>query len=179
MRYNRHSIRLHGYDYSQAGAYFVTICARNWQCLFGDIVHGEMVLNKYGKVVADQWRKTAEIRREIELDEWIVMPNHFHGIVWICTDIRRGDQPVAPTVAGPTPRSLGALIAGFKSAVTKRINGLRGTLGTKLWQRNYYEHIIRNIDELNHIREYILNNPRKWDMDRENPVRITNRRVSA
>ncbi len=157
-----------GYDYSRAGAYYVTICTQNRECLFGEITDGQMVLNDAGKIVADEWMKTGEIRNEIELDEWVVMPNHFHGIVMI----RRGDPPVAPTprpLPEPRPKSIGSLMSGFKSAVTKRINEIRKTPGMKLWQRNYYEHIIRNQNELNRIREYIANNPMKWEFDRENP----------
>ena len=98
MKYNpdihhRRSMRLQGYDYSSPGAYFVTICTQNRECLFGEIVARKMVLNDAGKIVADEWIKTGDIRDEIELDAWVVMPNHFHGIVMI----RRGDRPVAPT----------------------------------------------------------------------------------
>jgi REP element-mobilizing transposase RayT len=185
---NRRSIRLQGYDYSQAGAYFITVCTQNRECLFGDIVDGEMRLNEAGRTVADEWLKTAEIRVEIELDEWVVMPNHFHGILVIThdggeTDCRgdrrvapmngttisgeQGDRRVAPT--GPQPRSVGAVMAGFKSAATKRINELRQTPGTKLWQRNYWEHIIRNEPELKRIREYIHNNPAQWELDQLHP----------
>ena len=165
---NRRSIRLQGYDYSKAGAYFVTICTQNRECLFGEIVNGEMRLNEAGRVVADEWLKTAEIRDEIELDEWVVMPNHVHGILVIAD--RRGDPPVAPTnrpvaPTGPQPRSIGAVMAGFKSAATKRINELRQTPGIKLWQRNYWEHIVRNEPELNRIQEYIHNNPAQWELD--------------
>ena len=178
-KHHRRSIRLRGYDYSRAGAYFVTMCVQNRACLFGDVVDGQMVVNPLGRIVADEWIKTADIRNEIKLDEWVVMPNHFHGIVWIIhgtptpgngrgTARCRGDRPVAPT-AGPQPRSLGAMVAGFKSTVTKRINQTRNTPGAGLWQRNYYEHIIRNDDELNHIRQYIIDNPLQWETDRENP----------
>lgn len=173
----RRSIRLKGYDYSQAGAYFVTICTHNRQCLFGDILDGEMRLNDAGWVVANEWIKTPVIRNEIELDEWVVMPNHFHGILVItdsapdrhCMGDGRGtgDRRVAPT--GPQPRSVGAVMAGFKSAVTKRINECRQTPGAKLWQRNYWEHIVRNEPELSRIREYIHNNPAQWEMDRLHP----------
>ncbi len=206
-RHHRRSIRLKGYDYSRAGAYFVTICTHNRECLFGEIVPvgaagrsprkstdwsprqsparpdenvipPKMILNEYGAIVWDEWIKTAEIRDEIELDEFVVMPNHFHGIVFIIGGgDRRGDRPVAPTsvhtlvtpIQGPKPKSIGSLIAGFKSAATKRVNEMRNTPGAKLWQRNYYERIIRNEDELHRIREYIRNNPMKWAVDRENP----------
>lgn len=180
--HHRRSIRLQGYDYSQAGAYFVTLCTQNRECLFGKIVTGEMRMNDAGQIVADEWLKTAEIRDEIELYEWVVMPNHFHGIVVIADG--RGDPPVAPmngtTISGeqgdrqvaptgPQPRSIGAVMAGFKSAVTKRINELRQTPGAKLRQRNYWEHIVRNEPELNRIREYIHNNPAQWELDKLHP----------
>lgn len=169
----RKSIRLHGYDYAQPGAYFVTLCTRQRACLFGDVRDGGMRLNAIGEIVADEWVKTAEIRDEIDLDEWVVMPNHFHAILVI----GRGDRPVAPTTTkpvasmGPRSRSVGAAIAGFKSSAAKRINTLRGTLGAPVWQRNYHEHIIRDEVSLDRIREYILANPSRWAADPDNPFR--------
>jgi len=146
-----------------------------------------MRLNDAGQIVAQEWIKTAQIRNEIELDEWVVMPNHFHGIVMISDpgtnvgDWRNqmivpteifgnrglGDQPVAPT--GARSRSLGAMVGGFKSAVTTRINKRRQTPGVKYWQRNYWERIIRNESELDMIREYIFNNPVLWESDKLHP----------
>jgi REP element-mobilizing transposase RayT len=218
---SRRSIRLRGYDYSRAGAYFITLCTQNRQCLFGEIVDGAMRLNPAGRLVADEWMKTAIIRHEIELDEWVMMPNHFHGILAIVDGCCRGDPPVAPKIdrpmttpwrgdppvapkidrpmttpwrgdppvapkidrpmttpwtgdppvapTGPKPRSVGAVMAGFKSAVTKRVNEWRNTPGAKLWQRNYWEHVIRNESELNRIREYIRHNPAKWELDKLHP----------
>ena len=163
-KHHRHSIRLKHYDYSSPGAYFVTICTQNRECLFGEIVARKMVLNDAGKIVADEWIKTGDIRDEIELDAWVVMPNHFHGIVMI----RRGDRPVAPTptpLPGPRPKSIGSLMSGFKSTVTKCINKIRQTPGISVWQRNYYEHIIRNETELDNIRQYIIDNPLNWQSD--------------
>lgn len=180
----RRSIRLQGYDYSRPGSYFITICTHNRECLFDTIVDGEMVLNEFGRIVSQEWVKTGEIRDEIKLDRWVIMPNHFHGIVWIKTTgngisrCRRGDRPGrgtarrAPTVeqfGKPVVGSLPTIVRAFKSAVTKRINQLRNTPGMKLWQRNYWEHIIRNDDELNRLRQYIMDNPMKWETDRENP----------
>lgn len=160
-RFQRRSIRLPGYNYAQTGAYFVTICTHGYEYLFGDIVDAGMVLHDAGRIVVDEWLRTAQIRAEIDLDEWVVMPNHFHGIVVIgCA----GDRPVAPTT-GPKPKSIGALIAGFKSAVTKRINHTRRTPGAQVWQRNYCERVIRNDSELHRIREYIRNNPARWESD--------------
>ena len=186
----RRSIRLRGYDYSQPGAYFVTICTHDRQCLFGDVVDGAMVLNPYGKIVWDEWFRTAEIRPYVHLyaQEFVVMPNHIHGIIWIVGDGTEtatdsamvvgatgrsplhGRSPLPPR--GPLPHSLGSFIAGFKSAVTKRINEMRGTSGAPVWQRNYYEHIIRNDASLQRIRRYIAENPLRWHLDRENPGRV-------
>ena len=153
---NRRSIRLQGYDYSQAGAYFLTICTHDRECLFGEIVHGKMRLNDAGRIVADEWLKTEEIRNEIELDEWVVMPNQLHGIVVITSTV--GAHGRAPLQSSNhhglyrQPKSLGSLVAGYKSAVTKRINELRQTPRAKLWQRNYWEHI--------------HNNPAQWELDK-------------
>ena len=164
----RRSLRLRHYDYAQAGAYFVTVCTHERRCLFGDIVDGAMRLSDVGRIIADEWHKSARIRAEIELDTWVIMPNHFHGIAIITH--RRGDRPVAPT--GP-PRSIGALMAGFKSASTKRINAARGTPGARVWQRNYYDHVIRNEANLHRIRQYIADNPARWAEDPENPAQRT------
>ena len=171
-KHRRHSIRLKDYDYSQAGAYFVTICTHNRKLIFGDVVEGEMRLNEYGCVVETEWIKAADIRKNVELDVFVVMPNHFHGVIII---FGRGDpsgRPYAPTSPhGPPSGSLGAIIGQFKSAASKRINKLRGTPGIPIWQRNYYEHIIRNEDDLAEIREYIMNNPQRWEFDKENPTK--------
>jgi REP element-mobilizing transposase RayT len=180
--HKRRSIRLCGYDYSLAGAYFITICTQDRACLFGDVVDGEMRLNYAGKIVHDEWLRTADMRSNVELDAFVVMPNHFHAIVFLNDEPRRGDRPVAPTQstantmarpAGPTPHSIGAIMAGFKSASTKHINEIRHTRGAPVWQRNYYEHIIRDDESLHRIREYIANNPLQWALDRENPVGAT------
>ncbi len=173
----RNLIRLRGWDYTQPGAYFVTICTHERVHLFGEIVDGDMRLNAFGEIVWEEWFRSAEIRAEIELfpDEFVVMPNHIHGIVWIVeTDDGNGyrDDTVGAHGRAPLhrpPRSLGSFIAGFKSAVTKRINALRGTPGARVWQRNYWEHIICNERALNAIRRYIAENPPRWHLDRHNP----------
>jgi len=167
-RHRRRSIRLKYYDYSQAGAYFVTICTYNKKCLFGEVIDGKMVLNQFGKVVEREWLRTTEIRPNMQLDKFIIMPNHMHGIV-IIDESNVGATGRSPLPKGPTPKSIGAIAAGFKSVATRRINDLRGTPYTPVWQRNYYEHVIRNEDDLSEIREYIVNNPMKWDLDVENP----------
>lgn len=123
MQYNREkyhhkSIRLKGYDYSQAGAYFVTICTYGRKYLFGNVINGEMQLNEMGRVVADEWMRTVEIRREIALDEFIVMPNHIHCIVAI-TKSNVEATGRSPLRNGPNPKSIGAFVARFKSVITK------------------------------------------------------------
>jgi putative transposase len=164
----RHSIRLPEYDYSQAEAYFVTLCVHERACLFGEIVGGAMQLNECGALVASEWSRTAVIRPQVVLDEFVVMPNHFHGIVMLEVS-RRGVLPYArPSFQSPS-QTIGAVIRGFKSATTKRINEIRGTVGVAVWQRNYYEHVIRHENELTRIREYVVNNPLQWSLDRENP----------
>lgn len=180
-KHHRRSIRLKGYDYSRPGAYFVTICVHDRECLFGDISDGQMHLNEYGKIVQTEWLKSSEIRDEIELDAYQIMPNHFHGIVIIqdgAINRDRGDRPIAPAwPIAPTstsafkmrPKSLSSLMAGFQSPVTSKINQLRGTPKQDVWQRNYFDRIIRNDNELNRIRKYIIENPMKWNLDKENP----------
>ena len=164
----RRSLRLPNYDYSQAGAYFITVCTHGRELLFGDVIDSEMELNELGRIAAQEWLKSARLRDEIALDAWAVMPNHVHGIVLITDDRGKGDRPAAP--AGPRPRSLGALMAGFKSAATKRINAQRSTPSASVWQRNYYERVIRNESALNRIRQYIADNPARWWEDPENPA---------
>jgi REP element-mobilizing transposase RayT len=166
----RRSIRLPHYDYREAGFYFVTLCVHDRVCLFGEIVNGIMQLNECGALVASEWSRTSVIRPQVVLDEFVVMPNHFHGIVML-TVFRRGVLPYArPNFRSPS-QTLGAILRGFKSTTTKRINEIRDILGAAVWQRNYYEHVVRNDEELQRIREYIVNNPAQWELDRENPAR--------
>ena len=181
-KHHRHSIRLKDYGYTQAGAYFATICTWDRVCLCGEILDGEMRLNDIGRIVTEEWARSCEIRQEIELDEWIVMPNHVHGIIVIVhtlEDVRaHGRAPLQQdkTVLHRKPRSLSSFIAGFKSGATKRINETRGTPGVPVWQRNYYEHVIRNEESLNEIRQYIAGNPMRWAEDEENPKNIKEKR---
>ena len=205
MKYNpkvhhRRSIRLKGYDYTQPGAYFVTFCSYQRDEICGEVINGEMTLSALGRIVRDEWFRSAEIRKEIRLieDEFMVMPNHGHGIAWIVdttvgvdgvrpgASIRPNDgvcpimeraHTMRPNESVPTraslrrvPRSLGSFIAGFKASVTSRAKNELNMTG--IWQRNYYEHIIRNDRELNSIRWYILNNPLNWQLDRDNTQNI-------
>jgi len=132
-------------------------------------------LSKVGEIVADEWVKTPKIRQEIKLDTFVIMPNHFHAIVWL---LCRGDRPVAPTKksnrpVGPQSQSIGAIMAGFKSAVTKRINEYQNTPGRPFWQRNYYEHVIRDEDDYHRIIEYISTNPQRWLEDSLHPSKVS------
>jgi len=164
----RRSIRLPHYDYGESGGYFVTLCVHDRGCLFGEIVDGAMQLSECGALVASEWNKTADIRPQVVLDEFVVMPNHFHAIVTMEVS-RRGVLPYArPSFQSPS-QTIGAVIRGFKSASAKRINDIRRTPGVAVWQRNYYEHVIRHENELTRIREYVVNNPLQWSLDRENP----------
>ena len=172
--HHRHSIRLRDYDYSQAGAYFLTICTKDRECLFGEILDGGMRLDEYGSIVQECWDAVPKHFNDVQLDEYVVMPNHFHGIVIIAGDV--GARHAVPLrmveqFGKPVPNSLPTVIRSFKSAVTKKTNVIRGIHGIPLWQRNYYEHVMRNEEELNGFREYIHNNPMQWEMDEENPER--------
>jgi REP element-mobilizing transposase RayT len=183
--HHRRSLRLQGYDYAMAGMYFVTICAHEHTCLFGEIVEGQMRLNDAGIIIAEEWTMTATMRKNISVDAFVVMPNHFHGIIGIHVDCwgtmhrahiqpdtkQEGTMHRAPTkeqFGKPTSNSIPTIIRGFKSAVTKRINETRKTPGMPVWQRNYYEHVIRGDDDLNRICEYIINNSANWQEDEEN-----------
>jgi putative transposase len=174
-KHHRRSIRLKDYDYTNPGVYFVTICTWNRECLFGDIVNGGMQLNDFGEIVIREWRYTGDIRRtNVELDEFVIMPNHVHGILTIISGNGcRGMARHAPTVrqfANPVAQSLSSIIGSFKSAVTRQINISRNHPGMPVWQRNYYEHIIRNETEMDRIRQYIIHNPSQWDNDENNPA---------
>lgn len=173
----RRSIRLSGFDYTTPAAYFVTICAHQRQCSFGDVVDGVMRVNGFGEIVREEWERSAEIRPELTIDAFVVMPNHFHGIVMIDVGahgvrlLNANEHDNRAHVRAPLrpPKSLGAFIAGFKSAATKRINALRRTAGHPVWQRNYYEHVIRDDRDLAAIRDYIAGNPARWLEDEYRP----------
>ena len=205
---NRRSIRLPGYDYSQPGAYFVTICAKDRECLFGHIMNRKMVLNNAGQMVKTVWNELPKFYVRVSTDAFQIMPNHVHGIIVItrsdavpsvgagpracpsmpaCSFVaqpREDGQPrgVAPTEVKANSGgvlSLPDIVHRFKTMTTKRYSESVKQCGWpsfpgKLWQRNYYEHIIRNENNMARIREYITNNPARWDTDRENPMTKTN-----
>lgn len=197
--HHRRSTRLRDYDYAQAGAYFVTICAQHRECLFGEIVDGAMVLNAAGKMVQSVWDTLPNRYTHVALDAFVVMPNHIHGILVltdpvgaplvgaqtlvgakILVDDPSGTATRAPTTRAPTrgaPTMLGGVVGAYKSLTTvEYVCGIK-TMGWqrfpgKIWQRNYYEHIIRNETDLARIREYIENNPIQWALDSENPINV-------
>jgi REP element-mobilizing transposase RayT len=250
--HHRRSIRLQDYDYSQEGLYFITICCYDKECLFGEIVNGQVVLNNEGKIAYNEWNRTPEIRKNVSLGEFVIMPNHIHGIITInyidilhtpknqqntdmfrdvlhtpknqqntdmCRgvlhtpknqqnpdvrrgvlhtpknqqnpDVRRGvlhtpknignisniniisnltkQEGVCNTPLQSPSQTIGAIVRGYKSSVTKQINSIRSGTNRQIWQRNYWEHVIRNEKSYYKIAEYIINNPSKWDEDSLNP----------
>ena len=168
----RRSIRLKEYDYSRTGAYFVTICAREHFSVFGEIEGGKMRLNAWGTIIAESWEWLSMQYDHVSQDFSVVMPNHLHGIL-VIADGCRGGSRAAPTFKR---KPLGQLVGAFKTVSTKKINKLRGTSGVPIWQRSYYERVIRNDEELNRIRQYIVENPLRWELDPENPAaKITER----
>lgn len=197
-RHHRRSIRLRGYDYSQAGAYFITIVAKNRERLFGEAANGEMRLNEIGRVVQTAWDELPGRYPSVELDAFVVMPNHVHGIIVISGDtgpvgaihelplheLPLHELPAAGAIHESPPHEsplqdrvqrrkmlLPKIVGYFKMNAAKRANEIRLASGVPLWQRNYYEHIIRNEADLRRIREYIANNPLKWELDQLHPSR--------
>ena len=191
--HHRRSIRLKGYDYSQAGAYFVTIVTWQREMLFGEIVDEEMVLNQYGRIVAMAWFDLPNHYRRAELGAFVILPNHVHGNIRLNDDGGRGGSPVTgksilsdETNPGGNPlpivetrpyvvekrHGLPEIVRAFKSFSARRINALRHTEGIPVWQRNYYEHIIRDEREMDRITRYIEANPSAWMDDNENPNRV-------
>lgn len=201
-RHHRRSIRLREYDYSTTGAYFVTICAQGRECLFGEVRDGAMNLNDSGCMLSEGWLKLPDKFPDVALDEYVIMPNHFHGIIVLNEpddDVdRRGEPRVRPPLKcehkdhgehknqgehkvrpyGTAEGSVGRIVQAFKSMTTNAyIHGVNEhgwpLFAGRLWQRNYYERVIRDERELDAARKYIFENPIKWDLDRENPQNAT------
>jgi REP element-mobilizing transposase RayT len=164
----RRSIRLPSFDYTTPGAYFVTICTYQRECLLGEIMKGEMRVNEIWRIIWDCWNQIPKHFPNTITDEFVVMPNHIHGIIRIIdTAYGRGTACRAPTTerfGKPVIGSIPTIVRGFKSAVTKRVNEMNPLFGP-VWQRNYYERIIRSDAELDAVRQYIRDNPRKWEED--------------
>jgi putative transposase len=226
--HHRRSIRLPGYDYAQEGAYFVTIVTAQRECLFGEVVEAAVRLSPLGMVAAACWQAIPQHFPGVEIDAWVIMPNHVHGIIVLpgpaavggasgadaAASASVGAQHAAPLPIAPlpdvtapppapvgaqhaaplpiapppvvpaplpdvpapdvpriTPGSLGAIVRSFKSAVTKQAREVAWMPGVPFWQRNYYEHIVRNERQLERLRRYIDENPERWELDCENPAR--------
>lgn len=188
QRHHRRSIRLTGHDYAQAGPYFVTICTQDRTCWFGEVADGIMHLNEAGRVAAAIWSDLPARFPGVATDAYVVMPNHIHGIIRIDVDAaEEGASNRAPTNDGPNPAgaqsiapdiaphdipthapTLGAVVRAFKAVSARTI---RQTIAPRFaWQRNYYEHIIRDEESLNCVCQYIAENPARWPFDRENPA---------
>ena len=171
---SRKANRLGKHDYSRSGHYFTTVCTQNRRSAFGDIVDEKMILNEAGRIVAESWEWMGRRYDHVELDAWAVMPNHLHGIVIIHdmrTDenVRRGGSGTARARISGRAKPLGRLIGAFKTVSAKRISEHHGAPEIRLWQRSFYDRIIRDEAELNRIREYIRNNPLRWSLDEYNP----------
>ena len=181
--------RLKQYDYSQAGYYFVTLCIQNRVCLLGDVVNDNMVLNNTGKMIENSWRQIPDYYDGVEIDSCQIMPNHLHGIFILAgvspranaragapleiPDVGTGHRACPGQPQGVTA-SLSDVIGRFKSFTTNQyVNGVQHhqwpPFDKKLWQRSFYEHTIRNDQDLTRVREYIQNNPLKWALDEDNP----------
>ncbi len=167
---NRRSIRLQGYDYRKADVYFVTLCTYLNSSLFGTISAGEMLLSELGKIVEKEWLRIATIRSNVRLDLYVVMPNHLHGVIFIedCQDSEAPQcmyNPKRKDSRTLKANSLGAIVSHYKAAVSRRAwSGLIGR-SQRIWQRNYYDHIVRDEASLNEIRKYIVENPARWHDD--------------
>ena len=181
--HHRRSIRLKEYDYSQPGAYFITICTHNRECLFGHIDNGAIILNDAGNVARKCWIDIPEHFPDARTDAFVIMPNHIHGIIIITECVSAGagannHSPLPLRNHSPLPlrehsslqkkpgtsKTIGSIVRGFKIGVTKWFR--ENTHIYTPWQRNYYEHIIRNENQFNRIRRYIINNPINWESDK-------------
>lgn len=163
----RRSIRIPEYDYRQAGSYFVTICTFQQRCILGKIIHEKTRLTPIGHIVKRSWEQIPMHFKHVGLDQFVVMPNHFHGILELSDcdgpDIKACESGVV------LANSLSSIIRSFKANVTREIHEQTNDQSVKIWQRNYYEHVIRNERSFKAIQEYIVNNPLKWELDSLNP----------
>ena len=165
----RKSVRLSGHDYASPGAYFVTVCTHGRACLFGEVHDGHVHLSLPGDIVRATWHDLPRHLPDVEVDALVVIPNHVHGILALHG---RGTACRAPSEAfgRPVPGSIPTIVRSFKSSATREVNRLRGTPGAAVWQRGYFEHIIRTTDDLDRLRRYVESNPLRWTLDRENPA---------
>lgn len=184
QRHHRRSVRLKGYDYTQPGSYFVTLCTQHRQCLFGEIWDDQMILNEIGQMVMRWWKELPHKFPSVATDAYALMPNHLHGIIILvgadlCVRPNRGVRPDSSIRFGEKGAHAGAplprIVQWFKTMTTNEyLRGIKERgwppFPGRLWQRNYYEHIIRNELELNDVRRYIQENPARWTTDENNPA---------
>lgn len=175
---HRRSIRLPGFDYSQLGAYYITVCTKDRECLFGQVLNRQMQLSQAGRIIQEVWDGLPHFYHGIEVDAFVVMPNHVHGVLAIHEPV--GAIHESPSYAEPIVHRrrmlLSKIVGRLKMVSAKQINALRGSSGQPLWQRNYYEHVIRDDGSLNRIRLYISDNPAQWEFDHENPAMTSSQR---
>ena len=168
----RRSIRLREYDYSTPGAYFITVCTYSRLLLFGRVVNGKMEANRLGAVVEDCWSKLPD-HYDVALDAFILMPNHIHGVITIedtPTTVGAGLKPALPAASDSNRHGVPEIVRAFKTFSARRINEMRASAGTPVWQRGFYDHVIRGENELDRVRTYIMDNPRRWPEDVDNPA---------
>ena len=161
----RRLLRLENYDYRTPGAYFITLCTHKREYLFGQIINEKMILNQLGTVVESVWQDLPVHYSNVELDEFAVMPNHIHGIIVLCRPVGAG---LKPALTNPRIHGLPEIVRALKTFSSRNIDLISKRYGQPIWQRGYYEHIIRNDESIDRIREYIVNNPLSWHLDREN-----------
>lgn len=169
--HNRKSIRLSGYDYTQMGAYFITICTEDRCPLFGKINNGQMLLNPFGQIAQQCWFEIPNHFPHADVGEFVVMPDHIHGVIFITDDSGIGSRVGAKNFSPlqrptGTSKTIGSIVRGFKIGVTKQINAIYQTPGAKIWQRNYWERVIRDEQELARIEKYIRENPMQEHLNR-------------
>jgi len=168
----RKRTHLPDHDYAAAGAYFVTVCTHGRECRFGDVVNGLIRLNAIGEVVATVWQDIPRHFPNVGTDEFILMPNHLHGILIFFgheDDPATESRPPRARMPGPKRASLASIIGAFKSSASRHINAATSARISPLWQRGYYDHVVRSDDALDRVREYIRNNPLSWALDEDNP----------
>jgi REP element-mobilizing transposase RayT len=162
QRHHRGSIRLKGYDYSSAGAYFVTVCVRNRKHALGSVRNGRVDLSPNGLIVLQAWQYLPQRFPRVTLDAFVVMPDHIHGIIILSGDPPSDNRRDHTRARGTQPGSLPAIMQRLKSLSTQLINKANNTPGQRFWQEDYYEHIVRSDDEMERIRRYIVTNPTRW-----------------
>lgn len=173
QKHHRQSIRLRNRDYAESGAYFVTICTKDRECLLGEIVDWKMNLTEFGRIILDCWNDLPSHYLNIILDAFIIMPNHLHGIVVLTDQASVGARSPRPYKGQSLPKhpTLGMMVAYFKYQSTKKINQISQTPGVSFWQRNYHERVLRR-HEINRYRQYIVDNPADWSRDENHPNNI-------